>query len=175
MGTKWAELRLIKRSDGTYFFELHDRDKAERWAGSFAHQPMTGHTHRVMGMMAEFIVEFELTGLTYEWKEPHERQGRADFSVRGSHGDVDIEVKACPHYGSYIVIEGAEADFDYVVGIKVLSRRRAAIRGYLPVKEVLGYPVMARGKSPQTPRYAGRPIPLSGLKPVGELWEILRA
>jgi len=173
---KWVQLKLIRLEDGTHFLEPTDLERAKKRAGDFSYQPLTGPGKRFMAACAEFVVDFELTDLklSYGWKDPHEWQDRADFTVHAKHGNIDIEIKSCPPYGKSIILSGDKSDFDYVVGIKALSKKQMSIRGYLPVKEVLGYPVREHGECKETSRRRGRPIPLDGLKPISELWKILK-
>ncbi len=181
---KWVHLRLKKLEDGTYRFERSDLDRgherARAWSGP---PPMTGYGERFLGICTEIVIDFKLTevNVLYEWKDIDEKPGRADFTIWGKHGDIDIEIKSCPHYGEYIILRKDRADFDYVVGVQWLAPvavgTRVDVIGYLPVSEALGYPVLE-----DTEHHAlreglgsGRPIPLSGLRPITELMDILRA
>jgi len=173
----WVDLKLKKLPDGSFRFEPEDIRSAKDLMVKFNWTLKATPLGRFLGCLAELVVEFALTDikLQYDFKQPDETQDRADFRLMARSGaDIWIEVKSCPHYGNYIIIAGEKTEFDYLIGVKIL-RDRAKIVGYLHVNEVVeGFPFYQVGEHDRIVSTPGRPIPLSGLRPIGELWDILR-
>ena len=173
----WVDLKLKKLPDGSFGFEPKDARAAKELMAKFNWTLKATPLGRFLGCLAELVVEFELSDLKlqYDFKEPDETQDRADFRLTARSGaDIWIEVKSCPYYGDSVIIEGEKTEFDYLIGVKIL-RDRAKIVGYLNVNEVVeGFPFYQVGEHDRIVSTPGRPIPLSELRPIGELWEILR-
>lgn len=177
--SKWVQLRLRKLPDSSFQFEIEDVRAAKELARRFNWTLKATPLGRFLGCLAELVVKFELTDLKlqHDFKNPDELQDRSDFRLTAKYGsDIWLEVKSCPHYGDSIIIEGEKTEFDYIIGVKILrGNKKAIIAGYLPMKEVVeSFPFYQVGEHSRITTTPGRPIPLSELRLIGELWENLQ-